>query len=409
MAEKYPSRPGEGSEPENWPEEEPRDLEPRDYRPVRQRRDGRLGCLGGIMYAVFIVSVSVILACLAWLMVSDLLALNKEETVAIITLPRSIFHEEEVDVLDEDGEITGTEIVNVADIDFVAAALKDGGIIEYEFLFKLFSRLSNADRKLDPGTYELDTSSDYRALVKKMQIGSDSQVETRITFPEGFTLAQIFDRLQEKNVCSKEALYEAAASYDFSYTFLEDIELGDPLRLEGFLFPDTYDFYEGMQAVGAINKLLSNFHYRWTADMAAALNRRGLSHAALVNIASMIEREAANDEERAVIASVIYNRLAIGEVLAIDATIQYIFPEHEGFITAEQLQVDSPYNTRMYAGLPPTAICSPGLASLNAALWPATTDYYYYALNTETLLHEFFKTEDEHKAFVATQDYSRLG
>ena len=379
--------------------------EARDYRPVRQRRDGRLGCLGGIMYTVFVISVSVILACLAWLTASDLLALNKEETVAVITLPPSIFSEKEVVEEDEDGKVIGKKTVEVADIDYVAAALKDGGIIEYEFLFKLYSSFSDADQKLDPGTYELSTAFDYRALVKKMQTGSDSQVETEITFPEGFTIEQIFARLEANGVCSKEDLYAAAAEYNYSYSFLEGIETGDPLRLEGFLFPDTYKFFQGMQASSAINKFLSNFHYKLTADMLSALANRGLTFSEFVNIASMIEKEAADDSERAIIASVIYNRLAINMGLGIDATLHYIFPEHEGYLTAEQLLTDSPYNTRMYTGLPPTAICNPGLASLNAALWPAATDYYYYTLNTETGKHEFFQTKDEHDEFVATQNY----
>ena len=117
------------------------------------------------------------------------------------------------------------------------------------------------------------------------------------------------------------------------------------------------------------------------------------------------EKEAANDEERPLIASVIYNRLSTGMPLGIDATILYIHPEHEGAPTAEMLAEDSPYNTRDRIGLPPTPICNPGLASLKAALNPATTNYYYYALDTETGTHRFFTNINEFNAFVATQNY----
>ena len=128
-------------------------------------------------------------------------------------------------------------------------------------------------------------------------------------------------------------------------------------------------------------------------------------HQAVI-IASMIEAEAANDDERAQIASVIYNRLAANMPLQIDATVMYALGEHKDFLTEEDLQVDSPYNTYLNTGLPAGPICNPGLASLNAALQPASTDYLYYALNTETGQHEFFSSYDAFQAFTATQDYT---
>lgn len=382
--------------------------EPRDYMPIRGRRDGKLGCLGGFMYAAFVISLSVILACMAWLAASDVLALNKKELTATVTIPKSVFHPEEVDVEDKDGNVIGKKTVDVADIDYVADTLKASGIIEYKFLFKLYSQISHAARQIDPGTYELSTDYDYRALVKKMQVGSDSQLETTVTFPEGYTLEQIFQKLEDNDICSKEDLYEAAANYAYSYRFLEGVETGDAKRLEGFLFPDTYNFYQGMQASSAINKFLSNLHYKLTAEMWNTMEKRKMTFKEVVTVASMIEREAANDEERPVIASVIYNRLKAEMPLCIDATIQYILPEHVPYITQEHTQIDSPYNTYLHPGLPPGPICNPGLASIKAALSPAATNYYYYALNMETGRHEFFKTAREHEAFVATQDYSGL-
>jgi UPF0755 protein len=392
---------------EDWDGGEEDSIEPRDYRPVRPRRDGKLGCLGGLMYATFVIALSIVLACVAWLFASDVLALNKEPVTATITIPKSIYQEKDVEVEDADGEVT-TETMDVADIGYVAHTLKSNGIIQYEFLFRLFAKISHADRQIDPGTYELNTNYDYRALVKKMQVGSGSQVETTITFPEGYTLEQIFQKLEDNDVCSKESLYDAAANYDFSYAFLEGTQTGDANRLEGFLFPDTYNFYQGMQASGAINKFLTNFHYKITADMWNTLEKKSMTFQQLVTVASMIEKEAADDDERPIIASVIYNRLAADMPLGIDATIQYFLPEHVAVITSEQLQIDNPYNTYMYKGLPPGPICNPGMPSINAALSPATTGYYYYALDMESKKHKFFKTAAEQAAFVATQDYSKL-
>ncbi len=409
-------------------EDDEESYEARDYHPIRFRRDGKSGLFGGLMYAVFVISVSAIFACVGWMFASDVLALNKEELTAVVVIPpyedTSEYTTEEepsraeelvsnlVDTVtgagdDESGD--GEEEKDPysgdpnVDIDYVASALKDAGLIEYEFLFKLYSMLSHADYKIQPGTYELSTEYDYRALVKKMQIGSESQVETTVTFPEGFTTEDIFARLEANNICSVEDLREAAANYNYSYSFLEGLEMGDPSRLEGYLFPDTYDFYEGMQASSALNKFLQNFYYKITAEMYDKAENLGYSFHECIIIASMIEKEAANDEERANIASVIYNRLAIGMPLQIDATSLYSHPEHEGTPTQEMLDdASDPYNTRINYGLPPTPISNPGIASINAALNPASTSYYYYALDTETNTHRFFTNASDFNAFQAT-------
>ena len=381
------------------------DISERDYKPVRQSHEYRSGCLGGIMYFVFVLCVSVVLACLAWMAASDALALNKDEFTAVVSLPMDIFQSETVDTYDDNGKKTGTKRVTHADIGYVADELKSAGLIEYKWLFEVFCKISHADTKVDPGEYELESSFDYRALVKNMQTGSGSTVTISVTIPEGFTMHQIFARLEENKVCSYEDLMDAAANYNYNYDFLDGIEQGDASRLEGFLFPDTYEFYVGMQASSAINKLLENFHYRVTDEMIAQMNGMGLDIRTVVNMASLIEREAANDNERRLIASVIYNRLAVSMPLGIDASILYIHQDHEGAPTGEMLAEDSPYNTRTNVGLPPTPIANPGLASIQAVLSPETTNYYYYALDTASGQHKFFTNSAEFEAFVATQNY----
>lgn len=390
-------------EPEDDYDDEP--LEPRDYMPIRPRRDGKTGCLGGLMYFVFVISLSVILACLGWMAASDVLALNKEYTEGTVTLPESIFTEKEIEVENEDGTTT-TKTVQSADLDYVANALKDAGLIEYKGLFKFFCRFTNSDIDMDPGTYELNTKCDYNALVLRMQTASISMVTTTITFPEGYTMQQIFEKLEAEGICSVEDLMEAAATYIYNYSFLDWSEPGEASRLEGYLFPDTYEFYQGMQASSAIDKFLLNFHGKLTADMYTQADNLGISLHQAVIIASMIESEAANDEERATIASVIYNRLAQDMPLQIDATVMYALGEHKEYLTEEDLQVDSPYNTYTHTGLPAGPISNPGLASINAALNPASTSYLYYALDTETGTHKFFTNYNDFQAFTATQDYT---
>ena len=205
------------------PEPVPEEPDERDYRPIRKSRDMRIGCLGGLMYFVFVLSVSVILACLAWMAAADVLALNKPDVEAVITLDESAFTEEEEPVLDDNGDPVldengqpKTKTVTYADIDYVAEQLKAAGLIEYKSLFKFYCMFSHASTKIDEGSYTLSTEFDYRALVKKMNQGSGAAVTVDVTFPEGFTLEQIFQRLEENNVNSYENLMKAAANFSYN-------------------------------------------------------------------------------------------------------------------------------------------------------------------------------------------------
>ena len=393
-------------ETEEYREEE---LTERDYRPVRRSREYRSGCLGGLMYFVFIACISIILACVAWMSVADALALNKELYTSEVTLPASIFTSKTVETVDKDGNVTGTKRVSSADIDYVADELKSAGLIQYKWLFKIFCRISHAETKIEPGEYTLKSTYDYRALIRKMQKDSGSAATVKVTIPEGFTMSQIFYRLEENGVCSYEDLMEAAANENFDYSFLSGTEPGDASRLEGFLFPDTYEFYKSMSPASAINKFLQNFYGKMSADMEKQVSDRGLSLRDVIKIASLIEREAANDEERPIIASVIYNRLRSGWTLGMDSAILYVHQDHEGEPTAEMIAEESPYNLRLHTGLPPTPIANPGLSSINAALVPEQTNYYYFYLDPETKTHVFFETTDQFNAYIAAHSNGENG
>lgn len=374
----------------------------RAYSPIRKSREMKLGCLGGLMYFVFVMSVSVILACLAWMAASDVLALNKASITSVVELSDDIFTAETVEVTDDEGNVT-TKTVTYADIDAVADILEAEGLIEYKSLFKFYCTISNASNKIAAGSYELSTDYDYRALVKKMNQYSGAAVTVEVMFPEGFTMQQIFERLEENKVASVDDLMEAAKNFSYNYSFLNAEELGNAGRLEGYLFPDTYEFYAYMEPSSAINKFLDNFNRRVTDDMEAQATAMGRTLDEIIVIASLIEKEAGCNDERDEIASVIYNRLKSDMPLQIDATIVYATGREE--ITADDLQYDSPFNTYLNKGLPPEPICNPGLASIKAALNPANTSYYYYALDTSTMTHKFFRNYNEHAAFVATQNY----
>ena len=370
-----------------------------------RKRKKQRGAAGVLLYLVFVIGVSALLAAVGWVAANDVLALNKGEHSAIITLSEDLFTEEEITVEEETetGKQTTTETVLKADVGAVADILRENGIIEFKPVFLLYSAFSNADEKMTPGTYQLDTDMDYRAIVTNLGSNSASRQQVTVTIPEGFTVQQIFERLEEYGVSTVERLNDMAATHHYAFSFLQEIPLGDPDRLEGYLFPDTYDFYMGEDPRTVINKMLVNFDRRYTDEMRAETTEMGYTVRDIVIIASMIERET-DGTDRATIASVIYNRLnntsaeTVG-TLGVDATLVYALGRP---ITQADYTADTPYNTYTNKGLPPGPISNPGMESINAAMEPADTNYYYYALGSDGK-HQFFRTLAEQQAFIAQQ------
>jgi len=371
-----------------------------------------MGALGALLYVAFVLGASALLAGLGWTWACDVLALNKAEHTAVITLPGDIFTDQERDVekTGADGEkLTVTETVPTADMDYVADLLKEQGLIEYKFVFQIFAAVTHAKYKLAPGTYELNTDMDYRALLSSMGRSSSSRLITTVTITEGMRLDQIFALLEEKGVAPAEDLRETAANYDFKFSFLKGVlPLGDASRLEGYLFPDTYDFYMGEDPVSALNKMILRFDQIFTDEMRQQATEMGRTVHDIVTIASMIEKETDGEDQRN-ISSAIYNRLLrpTGETagyLNIDASIAYVTGR---VVTQEDYQgVDSPYNTYKHQGLPPGPISSPGSVALQAALNPADTGYYFYVLGPDGK-HQFTATMAEHDQLV--REYQTTG
>ena len=246
-----------------------------------------------------------------------------------------------------------------------------------------------------------------------------------LRIPEGYTCAQIFKLLAEKNVCTVEELEEASMSLDISdYWFLEGLEQNDRYCLEGFLFPDTYDFYEHDDPENVLRKMLNNFNVKFNESMRNDLNKLNekledmlrsngykkdyieknkFTVREVVIVASMIEKETANNLESYTIASVIYNRLTNPSqypYLNIDATLVYALGGRNE-LTAQDKEIDSPYNTYKYKGMIPGPISNPSQNSLAAALQPEDTGYYYYAYDPSTEEHHFTKNYKDHQDFLA--------
>lgn len=371
----------------------------------RRRRSNSLAAASAALYVVAVIGVSLALAAIAWVCAGDVLALNKAEHSAVVVLSPELFTQREVTetVTDSEGNRSKeTRTVSEADMGKVADQLKEQGLIEYKTVFKLFAAVTGAKGKVSAGTYELNTDMDYRALISSMSAGSASRSEISVTIPEGYTVTQIFQLLEEKGVATAAELSETAADHDYKFDFLEGIPLGDPERLEGYLFPDTYRFYIGEDPLYAINKMLVNFTVMVPKETRDELADQGRSLHEIITVASLIEKET-DGTDQALIASVIYNRLknpeVTGGMLQIDATLAYL---NGGKVPTEaDKAIDSPYNTYQNRGLPPGPIANPGSEAIWAAMNPKSTSYYYYALGTDGL-HHYSRTYQEHQSFLAT-------
>ena len=422
VSEIYSSAP---EQPEEEVTEEPEEAEekeepaPQRVRqenpPVRKRRPKNKHAYGllsiphiltTIVWLALVVAIGASLGRMLWMCAADVLAFGRPDQTVYVT-------------------ITKTDT-----LDTVAEKLHRAGLINYPGLFKLYGKLSNIMDDLSIGTYELNTLYDYHALSTSMSEKPAMRVTVKVTIPEGYNCAQIFKLLEEKEVCTVAELENYASNSQFAdYWFLEGTERGNKYCLEGFLFPDTYEFYVDSDAKEVYIKLLAAFDYRFTDTMKeklvklneylnAKMKKQGLDQSYIdshqitirevVIIASLIEKESSGIEDDSYnISSVIYNRLTNPgnhPYLGLNSTLVYYTGRSE--LTSEDFQDDHPYNTYTRPGLVPGPIANPGRASLDAALDPSDTGYYYFVLNPKTGTHEYSKTYAEHQQKV--EEFAKL-
>lgn len=380
--------PEEEEEPIPEEEESFNDAFIRKLRPKAKKGYGLLGIphiISTVIWLCIIVAVGVSLGRTAWVCAADLLALGKTGQEVTVT----------IDVAD--------------DLSDIAEKLQKAGMIKYPQLFEAFAKLTGKGDGILNGsiTFSEETVYDYNALINAMSYRGGSSVTIEVMIPEGYSCAQIFALLDEKGVCSASDLEEYAANGELEdYWFLDGVERGHKYCLEGFLFPDTYEFYLKDEPRRVIEKFLNDFEYRFTdrmVDKYMALNQKtnlNLSIRDVVIMASIIEKEKANHLEGYTISSVFYNRLthsASYPFLNSDATILYAkeYYSKGELITDAQINA-SPYNTYTQTGLPAGPIANPGLSSLDAALDPEETDYYYFIFDKNAGVHRFSKNLAEH-------------
>jgi UPF0755 protein len=286
----------------------------------------------------------------------------------------------------------------------VAARLAEAGLVRDAELLTYYLRYEGIDDQVEAGDFILRQTMTIPQVARALTDARAREVIVRIT--EGWRQEQIVEALQQHSglagvAADFQALAGPGGARAATYPFLA--ELGPGASLEGYLFPDTYLLHPTATAAEIIDKMLANFAARLPPTYQADLAARGLTLHQVITVASLIEREAVVEDERPLIASVIYNRLAVGQPLEIDATVQYALGTQGDWwprLGALDLRaVSSPYNTYAVAGLPPGPIANPGLSSIMAALHPATTSYYYYrALCDGSGRHVFAETYEQHIA-----------
>lgn len=306
-----------------------------------------------------------------------------------------------VEPSDQEVRINIAEGTKSADI---AQTLEENGLIHSATAFKLYLRYKKEGSRFQAGEYSMKPGMELDEMIAMMNNGDTVKVPTfKFTVPEGYTVAQIADKLNQQGLINRDTFINLANGEEkFESSYIAEIPVADtmPYRLEGYLFPETYEMVEGSNESEIIARMvheLDNKLQKLPEDWQQQMEKHHMNFHQIMTIASLIEREVVVDEERPIVAGVIYNRLTDGMPLQIDATIQYVLGSQKEVLATEDTKIDSPYNTYQIQGLPPGPIASPGINSIKAALYPADTDYLFYVTKKDgTQEHYFAVTYSEH-------------
>lgn len=363
------------------PFEEP----PAPKKPAQKRRRRRSGRISRFFEALVLVmgavACAVFLAIFALQSASDMLGMNKP---------------------DREAEITIAENATVTE---VAEKLKEIGIIEQPLTFELYAKLLKKDN-WESGTYEVNTKMAYSQILNSFIRGNTEQETVRIMFPEGQTIMQIAEKLEENRVCSASDFLKAADSGSFDFQFEDQIP-HSPLRfhrLEGYIFPDTYDFYIGQNPESVVRRFLEIFNTRVTQDLYDLMDKRGLTLDETITLASIIQKETGNVENMYRVSSVFHNRLASPEAyprLQSDATTDYVENTIKPNLSSPNQEMFDAYDSYVCEGLPVGPINNPGLDAIKAALDPLETNYYFFLSDQKGEYH-FSENINQHNAFLAS-------
>ncbi len=318
-----------------------------------------------------------------------------------------------------DKEITVT-IPEGATTDDIAQILEENDVINHPFVYKLYSKFRISKRSYLTGEYEagkhtVNSMMNYDKLLEELSLiqTTDNSI-VRVTIPEGYTVKEILELFEKNGMKSAEEFNEALQEYAYDYRFMNGLSKDSGIsdyrfnpdygyRLEGYLFPDTYDFYVEENPISVISKLLDNFQRKFNESFYDRCNELGYTVDEIITIASMIEREGNNVHDYSKISSVFHNRLKNSSeypYLDSDATVQYALGSHKSRLEEGDTSIEHPYNTYKNRGLPPGPISNPGYEAIYAALYPESTPYYFF-LSRNDGVTVYSRTYDEHLAAIA--------
>ena len=277
----------------------------------------------------------------------------------------------------------------------IADKLAEKGVIDSSLKFRFFARLRGYDDKFRPGSYTFTLGMNDDDVFAKLLVGEKKLI--KFTVPEGFGVKEIAERLSNLDLVNKEEFLRMAEDFT-PYDYMRKRK-NVFFAAEGFLFPDTYNVESDMEVDEILNLMAQNFDERLTPEMRTHAEKMGLSVYDLITLASLVEREVRFPEDRPIVAQVFFKRLKLNMPLQTDATLQYLMDTPKEDVTIADTQIDSPYNTYQHTGLPPGPIANPGMASIEAVLHPAETDYLYFVADRNGHNHYAY-TYEEHLNLV---------
>ena len=308
---------------------------------------------------------------------NDLLGFYKEDTQIEVVIPEN------------------AQLSEISDI------LSEEGVISQPLTFQIYAKLRKMADSFQPGTYLLNSNMSYDEIMLALKNATNVTETVRLTFPEGMTLYEIAQMLEENGVCDAEAFIDVLQTGDFDYEFIQMLPDDDLrfYRLEGYIFPDTYDFFIGEKPISVARKFLDAFNSRVTSDLYDRMRDLNMTLDEAITLASIIQEEASSTEEMYMVSSVFHNRLERAEfpsrMLQSDVTVYYVENFIKPRLDIENQAMYDAYNTYACVGLPVGPICSPGLDAIDAALYPDSSDYFYF-LTDKNGKYYYAQTLEEH-------------
>lgn len=320
---------------------------------------------------------------------NDLLGLNQEDQQYAVVIPQN------------------TSIQQVSEILF------EYGVVKQPITFSLYAGLKAEDEDMQPGEYLFNSNMGYDEIISALRTGDIQKEEVKLTFIEGWTIVEIAQHLEENNVCDAQEFLDYLDNEELTFSFMDELPLDNSnrfRRLEGYVFPDTYDFFVNETVGSVARKFLVNFEERVTTDMRNRMQDLNLSLDEAITLASVIQKEASSDhgiDEMKRVSSVFHNRLNLSAQypkLQSDVTLFYVNNYIKPYQTYVNQEMYDSYNTYQCDGLPVAPICNPGLEAIEATLYPADTQYYFFVTDVQGQFY-YSNTAQEHyqKVYQAAQ------